>query len=140
MEGSTALILIAAIVVMGVLLFALITMTKKGNNQLDVEKYRVRWLTIERQFKKDEESSYHLAVLNADKLFDHAMKEKGFPGKVMADRLKNAGDRLSDKDAVWRAHKLRNKLAHEPDFTASYDEARRALVAFKAALKDLGAI
>lgn len=140
MEGSTALLLIAAVVVMGVLLFALITMTKKGNNQLDVEKYRVRWLTIERQLKKDEESSYHLAVLNADKLFDHALKEKGFPGKVMADRLKNAQDRLNNKDSVWSAHKLRNKIAHEPEITVSYEDARQALAAFKASLKDLEAI
>lgn len=140
MESSTVLILISAVVVMGVLLFFLITMTKKGNNQLDVEKYRVRWMTIEQQLKKDEESSYHLAVLNADKLFDHAMREKGFSGKVMADRLRHAQDRLSNRDAVWNAHKLRNQIAHEPDSKATYDDARRALGAFKTALKDIGAI
>jgi len=46
----------------------------------------------------------------------------------------------SNANNVWTAHKLRNQIAHEPDVRLDYDGARRALTAFKQALKDIGAI
>jgi hypothetical protein len=58
----------------------------------------------------------------------------------MGDRLKRVGDRFSNLNAVWRAHKLRNAIAHESDFEISYKQAYNALQVYKQALKDLGAI
>lgn len=137
---ASIIILFAAVIVVGVLLFAVITLTKKGTTVLNVEKYRSRWLTIEQSLQKDNEPSYHLAVMNADKLLDQALKERGFKGQTMGDRMKFARETWSNRDAVWQAHKLRNKIAHEPDVVVSYDQARRALAGFKLGLKDLGAI
>lgn len=137
---ASIIILFAAVIVIGVLLFAVITLTKKGTTVLNVEKYRSRWLTIEQSLQKDNEPSYHLAVMNADKLLDQALKERGFKGQTMGDRMKFARETWSNRDAVWQAHKLRNKIAHEPDVVVSYDQARRALAGFKLGLKDLGAI
>lgn len=132
--------LFVAIFVVGVLLFVAITFTKNAPKKLNIEKYRVKWLTIERQLKKDDPSSCQMAVLNADKLLDHALKERGTRGETMGERMKSSKDNFSDNNAVWTAHKLRNQIAHEPDASVSYDQARRALAAFKRALKDLGAI
>ena len=64
----------------------------------------------------------------------------GIPGKTMGDRLKRVGSRLTDENAVWRAHKLRNVIAHENDYELSYRQAANALAIYKQALKDLGAI
>ncbi len=138
--GPSIIILFAAIIIIGVLLFAVITLTKKGRTVLDVDRYRSRWMTIEQSLAKDNEASYHLAVMNADKLLDHALRERGIRGQTMGDRMKFARDTWSNRDAVWQAHKLRNKIAHEPDVRVSYDQARRALAGFKLGLKDLGAI
>lgn len=137
---SSIIILFAAVIIIGVLLFAVITLTKKGTSVLDVDKYRTRWMTIEQSLMRDNEPSYHLAVMNADKLLDQALRERGFKGQTMGDRMKFARDSWSSRDNVWNAHKLRNKIAHEPDIKVSYDQARRALGGFKQALKDLGAI
>ena len=136
---SGLIFLFAAVIIVGVLLFAIITFSKRGGN-LDVEKYRVKWLAVEQSLKKGETSSYHLAVLNGDKLVDQALKDSGFRGQTMGERLKVAKDKLVHRNDVWEAHKLRNKIAHEPDVSVSYDQARRALAGFKHALKDLGAI
>ena len=68
------------------------------------------------------------------------MHEIGIPGKTMGDRLKKANDRFSDINAVWRAHKLRNAIAHETDLEITYQQAANALMIYKKALKDLGAI
>jgi hypothetical protein len=127
-----------AILIFGGLLFAVIALARKGPRGLDVEKYRSRWLTIEQQLKRDETSSYPMCVLNADKLLDQALTEKGVPGTTMGERMKQT--KWSNANVVWTAHKLRNQIAHEPDVRLDYDGARRALAAFKLALKDIGAI
>ena len=130
----------AAVLIIGALLTAMITLTKKGGKQLDVEKYRTKWLSIENHFKRDEESSYHLCILNADKLLDQALREHGVRGNTMGERMKSAGASWSNTNAIWTAHKLRNQIAHEPDVRVTYDTARYALASFKQALKDVGAI
>jgi len=130
----------AAILIVAGMLFAVITLSKKGNRNLNVDKYRLKWLQIEQQLKRDEPSSFHLSVLNADKLLDQALREKGVRGTTMGERMKNIKDTWSNANNVWTAHKLRNQIAHESDVSVSYDDARQALSGFKQALKDLGAI
>lgn len=136
---NTPILLFAAILIVAGILLAMITLTKKGG-QLDVEKYRVKWLTIEQNLNKDEPSSMLLAVLNADKLLDEALREKGVKGDTMGERMKAAKATWSNANNVWSSHKLRNQIAHETNIEIGYDQARRALSGFKQALKDLGAI
>ncbi len=139
MDGSVFAFVVGVLVV-GVLLIVVMALTKKGAAPLDVEKYRSKWLTIEMQLKRDEQSSYHLTVLNADKLLDQAMRERGVKGETMGERMKAAKTTWKNANALWGAHKLRNQIAHESDVRVSYDDARRALGGFKQALKDIGAI
>jgi len=83
------------------------------------------------------------AVSEADKLFDYALKQKGFSGDTMAERLKAAKSSFSSYsfyDGIWRAHKLRNAMAHEVGFDLVPSQAREALVDFERGLKDLGAL
>jgi hypothetical protein len=131
---------LAAIFIIGGLLFALMAISKKSPRPLDISKYQENWLKIESQLKRDEVSSYSLAVINADKLLDRALQERAYAGNTMGERLKNARDKLKNNDAVWAAHKLRNRIAHEQDVKVEYEATKRALVAFKQALRDLGAI
>lgn len=139
MDG-TIIFLFVAVIIVGVAFFAFITFVNRGSGSIDVEKFRVRWLTIEQSLLRDNEASYHMAVLNADKLVDQALRERNIKGQTMGDRMKFAKDKWSNRNALWTAHKLRNRIAHEPDVRVQYDEARYALAAFKQALKDLGAI
>lgn len=139
MNSSIYFLLAAVLVIAGVLL-AVISRRQHGSTQLNTDKYRRRWLEIERQLKKDDQRSCQFAVVEADKLLDTALKERGVRGETMGERLKAAKDQLSSRDAVWRAHKLRNQIVHEADVKMSYDAARQALAGFKRALKDMGAI
>lgn len=140
MDSTALLIFIVGVLIVGVLLAAVIVLTKKGGSPLDVDKYRLRWLTIEQQLSKDEPSSAQLCVLNADKLLDQALKERGIKGETMGERMKTTRETWSNPNGVWTAHKLRNQIAHESDVRVSYEDARRALSSFKQALKDIGAI
>lgn len=136
----SVLFLVIAIVAVGLLALVAMTLMGKRRHDFNVEEYQTRWLKIENSLVKGQRQTYNLAVLNADKLLDRALVEMGLPGKTMGERLKRINDRFSKVNAVWHAHKLRNQIAHEPDFELDYDEASRALAAFRQALKDLGAI
>lgn len=101
--------------------------------------FQKRWQAILEIVKTQE--GMVLAVINADKLVDEALRRKGYRGKTMGERLVSAQRTLSDNDSVWYAHKLRNRLVHENDHPAlKINDAKKALAGFKQALKDLGAL
>lgn len=141
MDTSLLLFLIAVLVV-AILLYVMISITKKTNNKLDKERYQVDMLHIEGSIEQGNNASYSMAIINADKLLDRALQDLRIPGRTMGDRLKKIGNmkRLSQLNAVWGAHKIRNRIAHESDYQPSYQETMHALKSFKQALKDLGAI
>lgn len=132
--------LLLGLLIIAALLMIVILFTRKGSVQLDVNKYRSKWLAIEQQLQKDNAASYQLCILNADKLLDQALKERGTKGETMGERMKTLQATWSNANAVWGAHKIRNQVAHESDVQLSYDAVRRALAGFKQALKDVGAI
>lgn len=139
MDGG-AWAFIFAILIMAVLVFVAILLTGKRAHHFNVEQYQARMLAIENKLRKDNPATYAISIINADKLLDKALMEMGVPGKTMGERLKKIPSKFKDINGVWRAHKLRNALAHEPDFEVSYRQASNALVVYKQALKDLGAI
>lgn len=139
-QSTTIIFFFAAILIFGGLLFAFISIAKRSPRLLDVEKYRSRWMSIEMSLSRDNSSSHTLSVLNADKLLDQALRDRGISGKTMAERMKNCQGKWTNGNGLWAAHKVRNKLAHETDATIDYDRAKQALIAYKQALKDVGAI
>lgn len=98
-----------------------------------------RWNTI-MAVSNTGASGLKSSINEADKLLDHVLKQLGYGGERMGERLKQAGPRFSDQNAVWRAHKLRNALAHEIGFDLVPNQAKEALHDFEQALKDLGAL
>lgn len=139
MDGGVVTFVLAILIV-AVFVFVAILLTGKRGYHFNVESYQTRFLEIENRLKQDNPASYITTIINGDKLLDKAMIEMGIPGKTMGDRLKRAGGRFSNQNAVWRAHKLRNAIAHESDIEISYKQAFNALAIYKQALKDLGAI
>lgn len=137
---SGVIVFLVAVLAIGLVTLVIVILTRRGSSPLNVEKYQAQWLSIESGLKRGEPSSAQLAILNADKLVDMALRERGIKGATMGERMKTAKDTWSNADHIWSAHKIRNRIAHEPDVKVSYDIAKRALVAYKQALKDLGAI
>lgn len=131
---------IIAVLIVAVMILIAMGLTKKRSYRFNVEKYQTRFLTIENHLNKNNSATFMKTVIDGDKLLDKAMVEMGIPGKNMGERLKRSKDKFSDINAVWRAHKLRNALAHEDDLEITYRQAQVALAIYKQALKDLGAI
>jgi hypothetical protein len=139
-ETSSILFFISAVLIFGGLLFVVVSLAKNSPRQLDQDKYRSRWMAIESRLKRDDSNSYMVCILEADKLLDHALRDRGLSGNSMADRMKQHQGKWTNGNGVWAAHKLRNKLAHETDIQVDYERTRQARVAFKQGLKDVGAI
>lgn len=138
--NSSLITLMLAIIIVGVLIFLAIRFSTHRAHTFDTEEYQTRWLKIKNSVNKDNPYSLNHAVVEADKLLDKAMHEMGISGNTMGERLKHAGNKFSSLNAIWNAHKLRNAIAHEPDFQLEYRQTLHALNVFSQALKDLGAI
>ncbi|MFA6039042.1 MAG: hypothetical protein WCV62_06190 [Candidatus Peribacteraceae bacterium] len=65
-------------------------------------------------------------LMEADAVLDTLLTELGYAG-TLGEKLKKAGPYLPDLDAVWKAHKLRNRLAHEVGTPVPERELREAL-------------
>jgi len=111
---------------------------KKIPRRLNHEYFQAQWAELLARVKTPDGMT--LAVIDADKLLDEALKKHRFQGKTMGERLVAAQRALSDNDAVWYAHKLRNRIVHEPHVRVKKREAQNALTGFRQGLKDLGAL
>lgn len=77
------------------------------------------------------------AVLKADKLLDYALTKLRYEGSL-GEKLKKAAPLFSDINGVWKAHKLRNSIAHDVDAKNDPRSFTTAIRAFQHALQDLG--
>ena len=75
-------------------------------------------------------------ILEAENILSHALRETGKRG-TFGDILKSMQKTLPNIDAVWQAHKVRNRIAHEPGIVISNQEVKRALHTFEKALQIL---
>lgn len=131
-----ALIIISAVVV-----FIFLIKSGKGRARLpEYKEIKEKWEEIEKLMKSDSGLSWRLAVIEADKLMDSALKEARMRGETMGERLRFAASRHPKIQKVWEAHILRNNLVHERDSEINKSEAKKALDIFKEGLKTLKAL
>jgi hypothetical protein len=101
------------------------TKTKKLNKQ----DLRTAMANIENTIKYD--SSF--AVLESHKIFIKTL-EKIYPNnnrRTAAETIKLAEHSFKNQSQIWRIHRLRNRIAHEPNTRVSQTErdlARRDLI------------
>ena len=124
-------IFIALAILLGFVLLFILKRKKSGFSFFFKKRYQSYWQKINGIPDKRH------AVLEADKLLDALLKHKGYSGSL-GEKLKAADECFNNIDQVWRAHKLRNRLAHEMDFAPPEKDLRGALQSFYAAYKDLG--
>jgi hypothetical protein len=120
------------------LLVMAVTLFARRKRPLNRDKFMARWQEVQALCKNKE--SWPLAIINADKLLDDALRQSKFKGKTMGERMVAAQHSLSENDEVWYGHKLRNKLVHEETPPLKQKEVLRVLSGFRQALKDLGAL
>lgn len=98
-----------------------------------------RWEMVNRYMSENISDMWKLGIIEADSILDDALKNAGYMGASMGDRLKSANFRSIDM--AWDAHKIRNKIAHEGlRFELGEREAKRIFIMYETVLKDLKVI
>jgi len=97
-----------------------------------VHKKNPRWERIMDLVNTETSSEWKVAVIEADKLLEEMINYLPIQGENLGDKMKkiDRSDFLTLDDA-WEAHKVRNRIAHEPGFEISQHEARRVIGLFK---------
>jgi len=140
MGDSATIFIISAILMLAVVGAVYLAFNRNSSPALNKSKFQTRWLEIEHSLNREQMATYQLAILNADKLLDEALRDRRTKGASMGERMKTATNSWSNAGHIWGAHKIRNQLAHEHDYQLTRETALRALSAYKQALKDIGAI
>lgn len=120
-----------------VTLFVIVLLRRHKKKHLNCTYYSDKWKKLQMQLA--DSKLWPLAIIDADKLLEEALKAKKYKGKSMGEKLVSAQHDLTNNDLVWFGHKLRNKLVHEADVKLRKNDVRDALLGIRSALKDLGA-
>lgn len=100
------------------------------------------WTNIRAKLLSDNESDWRLAIIEADIYLESILRDRGYPGDTLADKLKSTNrNDLPSLQNAWDAHMVRNRIAHDgQNFTLTQPEARRVLANFEIVFRDLGVI
>jgi hypothetical protein len=129
---------VAAVVVLLALIVGSSYLLRRKPKTLNKTYYQTRWQTLQGLLK--DKATWPLAIIDADKLLDDALKKNKYKGKTMGERMVSAQRDIGDNDGVWYGHKLRNRLVHETNVKLTEKNVKEALLGIRGALKDMGAL
>lgn len=91
-----------------------------------------RWDRAQTFVSSNNPNDWKQAVIEADILLDDLLTKMGYKGESVGEKLKRVarGDMKSLDDA-WEAHKVRNQIAHTPDFVLDHHVAHHTIRMYK---------
>jgi hypothetical protein len=132
------LVVVASVVAVLGALFAGFIWWRRRMRPLKTTPFQEKWQELQKLCRS--KSTWAEAVINADSLLGEALKKKHVRGHNMGERMVKAQRLFTDNDGLWFAHKLRNKIDADPTIKLKESDVKQALVSFRQALKDLGAL
>jgi hypothetical protein len=103
------------------------------------DSFIIAWHGIEARMRTMQEAEYKLAIIEADKLFDDLLQKMAYKGKDMGDRLKQiTTEQLSNINAIWKCHKVRNLISHDVSYHLTFSEAQWVIQIYEDAFIELG--
>lgn len=118
-----------------------VTKTALANDALSAkEKNELKesWGMVSSGLASGNESHWRTAIIRADAVLDLALRARKFSGQTMAQRMNRAARKYPAVEDAFKAHRLRNELAHNPTRPLTEKETRWALQIFERALHSLG--
>ncbi len=110
----------------------------KFPRKLKQDYFTRRWKEIQGYCR--DKANWSQAIIEADQLLDRAMKKRKLKGSSMGERMVSAQKVFTDNDGIWYAHNLSKKLVAEEKVRLRESDVKAALVAFRQALRDIGAL
>ena len=88
-----------------------------------------RLAQVQQHITTDNPNDWKLAIIEADIILDDTLKEKGYAGTSLGERLRSISPtQLATLNDAWEAHKIRNQIAHQgSDFILTERLARETV-------------
>lgn len=97
-----------------------------------------QWQMITQKAHSNNSNDRKISIIEADKLLDDILQQIGYKGETMAERLKKLVPfKYAYLDDVWFAHKIRNRIAHEPDYEVDEFTTRKCIEGYEKFFKEL---
>ncbi|MBP6924169.1 MAG: hypothetical protein KBC62_01550 [Candidatus Pacebacteria bacterium] len=90
--------------------------------------------------ESDNPNDWKLAIIEADIILDDLLKQKGYVGSSLGERLKSiAPAQLNTLNDAWEAHKIRNRIAHDgADFVLTHRLAQDTINRYRRVFTEFG--
>lgn len=84
-------------------------------------------------------NDWKLAIIEADIILDEALKNQGFEGSSLGERLRSISSvQLNSLNDAWEAHKIRNRIAHDgADFVLTHRLAVETINRYRRVFSEL---
>ena len=103
-----------------------------------VKKTFKQWVKVLKRLETGKEADYKLAVIEADGLLNDILKKMGYKGETMAKILEQLDATiLPNIEQIWKVHKIRNNVVHDPDYELSLEQARKILGIYEKTFRTL---
>ena len=103
-----------------------------------VRKIEAEWGKIKKRLETASESDHKLAIIEADGILDSVLKNIGYKGDSLGDRLKLINvEIIPSLDKVWEAYNVRNCIVRDPDYKITLEKSKRTLDIYEKALNEL---
>lgn len=135
MPAEVVLAIIGGVIVLITIVSFLV---KKAPKRIKSVHYVRKWREIQKLCGNKEDWNH--AIIHADMLLGEVLEKKRISGKSIGEKLVNVEKSFKSKEEVWNAHKLANSIREHKVQKLKESEVKNALVAFRQALRDLGAI
>lgn len=92
--------------------------------------------------ESDNPNDWKLAIIEADIMLDGILKQRGYPGASLGERLKSiSSSQLSTLQDAWEAHKIRNRIAHDgADFVLTRRIAQETISRYQRVFQEFGVV
>ena len=92
-----------------------------------------RWSKTLNYLFSQHSSDWKLSIIDADSIMESLLKDLGFKGETIGDRLKSANqETFPQLTPAWEVHTIRNRIAHEGlAFELSHHEAKRIIALYE---------
>lgn len=120
------------------LLVILLFVYRRIPKRLKSDSFAKQWKDLQTLCK--DRKTWPEALKSADELLDKALRKRKYKGKTMGERMVSAQKIFTDNDGVWFAHNLYKKIAAEEVSRLKETDVKEALVAYRQALRDIGAL
>lgn len=90
----------------------------------------------------DNPNDWKLAIIEADIILDDTLKQRGYPGASLGERLKQISpQQLTSLQDAWEAHKIRNRIAHDgADFILTKRIAQETIARYQRVFNEFGIV